>query len=156
MGEKQSKQGLSIIKEQHCVPGIVVGVTVNGESVYKKGLRMKKINFCPYSGILFEIRFGFKGFGYSDIENNVKASGNTVMRIASISKPISSAIAAKLLESNLVKLDEPIYTHLKTLPIFKWNGEEVCVLTLEKNNHENTKRFLISMIFIFDQRLTLR
>ncbi len=60
-----------------------------------------------------------KGFGYSDVENNVKASPNTVMRIASISKPLTCLLAAKLIETNQLDLDLPIDNYLNDIPQFK-------------------------------------
>jgi CubicO group peptidase (beta-lactamase class C family) len=47
------------------------------------------------------------------------------MRIASISKSMTSAVAAKLLENNMLDLDKPINAYLTTIPAFKWNDEEV-------------------------------
>jgi serine beta-lactamase-like protein LACTB, mitochondrial len=66
-----------------------------------------------------------KGYGYSDVENNVKANKNTVVRIASISKPLTTAIAAKLIESGKLDLDKPIDFYVKNLPNFKYNNKEV-------------------------------
>jgi CubicO group peptidase (beta-lactamase class C family) len=41
------------------------------------------------------------------------------MRIASISKPLTCLLAAKLVESNLLDLDLPIDNYLNDLPQFK-------------------------------------
>lgn len=66
------------------IPGMSVGIAVNGETV-----------FC-------------EGFGYADVESGSECSGESVMRIASISKPITSAIAAELVHAGKLDLDRPI------------------------------------------------
>lgn len=67
-----------------------------------------------------------RGFGYSDVENSVRANMNTLMRIASISKPISCAIAGILHESGKLDFDKPIDEYIGSdLPVFKWNDKEV-------------------------------
>ena len=49
-----------------------------------------------------------EGFGYSNVEQLTPCTKDTVMRIASISKPITAAIAAKLVEQGKLDLDQPI------------------------------------------------
>ena len=66
-----------------------------------------------------------KGFGYSDVENGVKAHANTVVRIASISKPVTTAIAAKLFENGKLDFDKSVNDYLDYLPTFKWNERPV-------------------------------
>jgi len=77
------------------VPGIIVGVSKNGKIIYSKG------------------------FGYSDVENNVHANPHTVVRIASISKPITCTLAAQLFQSGKLDLDKPIDYYLNDLPELK-------------------------------------
>jgi serine beta-lactamase-like protein LACTB len=52
--------------EETGAPGLVVAVSVDGKLVWNEGL------------------------GYADVENNVKCTPKTVMRIASISKPLTA------------------------------------------------------------------
>ncbi len=78
-----------------------------------------------------------KGFGYSDVENNLKAHEDTVMRIASISKPITCAVAAKLFENGQLGFDKSVNEYLKTLPTFKWNNLEVCNQAFDLKNAKN-------------------
>jgi serine beta-lactamase-like protein LACTB len=66
-----------------------------------------------------------KGFGYSDVENNVKANPHTVVRIASISKPITCTLAARLFQEGKLDIDKPINYYLNDLPPLKWNGQNV-------------------------------
>jgi len=65
-----------------------------------------------------------KGFGYADVENSVKATPHSVLRIASISKPISCTLAAKLFENGKLSLDRPVDTYFEDLPPLKWNNVE--------------------------------
>ncbi len=48
------------------------------------------------------------GFGFADLENRVLASPSTVMRIASISKALTSVALGKLEEDKKIDLDRPI------------------------------------------------
>ena len=80
-------------KEEHGIPGIVVAVSQNGETIYNKG------------------------FGYSDVENLIRANSNTIMRIASISKPITCTIAAILYENGKLDFDKSISSYLNDLPL---------------------------------------
>lgn len=66
-----------------------------------------------------------KGFGYSDVENNVKANPHTVVRIASISKPITCTLAARLFQDGKLNIDKPIDYYLNDLPPLRWNGQNV-------------------------------
>lgn len=62
---KFAKQAIHRYMLINGVPGVSVGVTVNGKSIWKSGV------------------------GFADIEQNVKCNGRTVMRIASISKSVT-------------------------------------------------------------------
>jgi CubicO group peptidase (beta-lactamase class C family) len=48
------------------------------------------------------------GFGMADVENNVPARGNTVYRIASISKTFGATAVLQLVDAGRVSLDDPI------------------------------------------------
>jgi serine beta-lactamase-like protein LACTB len=89
----------------------MVNITKNGETVFAKGL------------------------GYSDVENLVRANPHTVARIASISKPISCLMAAKLYEEKKLDLDLPIDNYLPDLPKFKFNDKEVKITTRQLISH---------------------
>lgn len=70
-------------------PGVSIGVSVNGRMVWAEG------------------------FGFADVETGARCNARSVMRIASISKPITAAIAAKLVESGELDLEKPIHEYLK-------------------------------------------
>jgi serine beta-lactamase-like protein LACTB len=76
-----------------------------------------------------------RGFGYSDIENNIKANCSTVMRIASISKPITIVVAAKLIELNKLDIDKPINEYIDNLPTFKYKNKEYEITTRQLMCH---------------------
>ena len=58
-----------------------------------------------------------KGFGYGDIENRVKMHGNSVMRIASISKSITSVVISQLIENGQLDIHQSIQYYLKDFPM---------------------------------------
>lgn len=58
--------------------------------------------------------------GFSDLENNVAATKNSVYRIASISKPITAVAILQLWEKGLVSLDTDVRTYLPNFPEKKW------------------------------------
>ncbi len=80
---------------EHGIPGIVVAVSRDSELLYAKG------------------------FGYSDVENCVRTRVDTVMRIASISKPLTCLLAAKLIETGRLDIDRPIDAYVSDLPAFR-------------------------------------
>ncbi len=61
-----------------------------------------------------------KGFGQSDVENGVAASGDTVYRIASLSKPVTATAAMMLAESGKLELDAPIQKYCLAFPQKPW------------------------------------
>lgn len=87
------------------IPGAVVAVAKNGEVVWSEGL------------------------GYADIENDVHCSPNTVMRIASISKPLTAVALFQLRQKGLVDLDAPIQEYVPAFPHKKFEGKSVSITT---------------------------
>ncbi|XP_056273008.1 serine beta-lactamase-like protein LACTB, mitochondrial isoform X2 [Pseudoliparis swirei] len=91
------------IKTEVGAPGLVVGVSVDGAEVWSEGL------------------------GYADLENRVPCSPETVMRIASISKPLTSAAAARLCEEGKLELDVPVQKYVPDFPQKQFNGQDVTI-----------------------------
>lgn len=58
--------------------------------------------------------------GFTDLENNVPASSNSVYRIASLSKPITAAAIMQLWEKGLINLDEDLRKYVPYFPKKKW------------------------------------
>ena len=88
-------------------PGMVVAIAVNGKMVWQHG------------------------FGYSDVENKLLAGTGCVMRIASISKPITMAALAKLYEEGRVDLDENVSKYVKDWPE---DGDKGVIVSLRNKN----------------------
>ena len=61
-----------------------------------------------------------EGFGYADLENNVKTTVQTRFRIGSVSKPVTAAALAILLEQGKLDLDSSIQTYVPTFPKKRW------------------------------------
>lgn len=92
-------------------PGMIVGIAVNGKLVWQHG------------------------FGYSDVENKLLAGTGCVMRIASISKPITMAVLAKLVEEGKVDLDATLDKYLKDWPEKLVDGELVSITVRQLCSH---------------------
>lgn len=84
-------------------PGLVVGVSVDGSQVWCEGL------------------------GYADLENRVPCSPDTVLRIASISKPLTTAAAARLWEEGKLDLDAPVQKYVPEFPQKQFEREDVTI-----------------------------
>ena len=70
------------------------------------------------------------GFGFSDLENKVSCHPNTVMKIASLSKPITMAIVAKSVQQGQLTWDDRVAKHVAYWPQKHWNEEKVVVIYL--------------------------
>ena len=78
------------------VPALTVAIAVDGRIVYSKG------------------------FGQADIENEVKATPETLIRTASIAKPISAVAAMTLVEGGKLNLDTPVQKYCPAFPQKQW------------------------------------
>ncbi|XP_063860892.1 serine beta-lactamase-like protein LACTB, mitochondrial [Scylla paramamosain] len=110
---KKARQILRRFAEEVGAPGLVVGVTVNGRQVWTDG------------------------FGFADLENGVRCSPATVMRIASISKSLTMTAVAKLWEDGKLDLDAPIQKYIPNFPKKTYNGEEVTITTRHLVSHKS-------------------
>nr|XP_061812800.1 serine beta-lactamase-like protein LACTB, mitochondrial [Nerophis lumbriciformis] len=91
------------IQNEMGAPGLVVGVSVDGMTVW-----------C-------------EGFGYADLENRLPCGPETVMRIASISKSLTSAAAARLCEEGKLDLDAPVQKYVPEFPQKQFDGINVTI-----------------------------
>ncbi|XP_072241947.1 serine beta-lactamase-like protein LACTB, mitochondrial isoform X2 [Leuresthes tenuis] len=98
-----SRDLLERIKAEVGAPGLVVGVSVDGAQVWREGI------------------------GFADLENRVPCTPETVMRIASISKPLTSAAAARLCEEGKVDLDAPVQKYVPEFPQKQFDGQDVTI-----------------------------
>jgi len=74
------------------IPGMAVAVGVDGEIVWSEG------------------------FGYADLENRVPVWPTTRFRIGSVSKPLTAAALAQLVEQGKLDLDAPVQKYLPSFP----------------------------------------
>ncbi|XP_034032378.1 serine beta-lactamase-like protein LACTB, mitochondrial isoform X2 [Thalassophryne amazonica] len=100
---KASRDFSERIKDEVGAPGLVVGVSVDGEQVWSEGV------------------------GYADLENRVPCGPQTVMRIASVSKPLTTAAAALLCEEGKLDLDAPVQNHVPEFPQKQYDGQDVTI-----------------------------
>jgi CubicO group peptidase (beta-lactamase class C family) len=61
-----------------------------------------------------------KGYGMSDVENNVPATADTVYRIASLSKSLTATAAMRLVEERRLDLDAPVQKYCPAFPTKQW------------------------------------
>lgn len=61
-----------------------------------------------------------KGYGLSDVENNVPATADTVYRIASLSKSLTATAAMRLVEDRRLELDAPVQRYCPAFPTKQW------------------------------------
>jgi CubicO group peptidase (beta-lactamase class C family) len=60
------------------------------------------------------------GFGWADVENEVRARPETVYRLASVSKPITAAAVLRLAEAGRLDLDAPVSRYCPDFPEKPW------------------------------------
>ncbi|XP_027766483.1 serine beta-lactamase-like protein LACTB, mitochondrial [Empidonax traillii] len=102
---ERSRDLLRRVKDEAGIPGIIVGVSVDGKEVWSEGL------------------------GYADVENRVLCKPETIMRIASISKCLTMMAVAKLWEEGKLDLDAPVQKYVPEFPEKVYEGEKVTITT---------------------------
>ena len=88
-------QAFADFMRKYAIPGGAVAVLRDGELIYARG------------------------FGYADVENKTPVQPDVLFRIASVSKPITSAAIMKLVEEGKLTLDDrvaPYIAHLTPAP----------------------------------------
>ncbi len=83
------------LARQH-IPGFSVAVVVNDHIVWSEG------------------------FGYADLESGDRATGSTIYRIGSVSKPVVGTALMQLVERGVVDLDADIRTYIPEFPRKRW------------------------------------
>ncbi|KAK7475774.1 hypothetical protein BaRGS_00032995 [Batillaria attramentaria] len=101
----EAQQLCQQVKDESGSPGLVVAVSVDGQQVWAHGL------------------------GFADVENQLPCKAGTVMRIASISKPITMAAVAKAMEAGVLDLDKPVQAYVPKFPEKTVDGEKVVLTT---------------------------
>ena len=101
------------------VEGVLSADSFNAErldkinSVMDRGVAEGRIAGC--SAIIFKDgkEAFFNTWGYQDLENKTPLSRETIFRIYSMTKPITSVAAMQLVEQGKMNLDDPVSKHLK-------------------------------------------
>lgn len=89
---EQGRPGLAAFVDDSAIPALSVAVAVDGRIVWSEA------------------------FGFADLENRVPASTLTRFRIASVSKPLTATVAARLHEKGVLDLDAPVQKYLPEYP----------------------------------------
>lgn len=128
--EKNSKiaknQALIFLKKEK-IPGMAISISKHGELIWSEG------------------------FGYSNIEKKTKATPEiTRFRIASISKPISAAVLAILVDEGKLNFDSSLYQYLPNYPKKKYD------FTLRQiGGHTAGIRHYRNNEFLLNEKLTI-
>lgn len=93
------------------VPGGVVTVAVDGRVVWSEGL------------------------GYADVENQVACSPESVMRIGSVSKPLTAVALLQLSEEGRLGLDASVRDYVPSFPVKMYDGHPVAITTRQLLAH---------------------
>jgi CubicO group peptidase (beta-lactamase class C family) len=101
-----------IITEVHSQGKIPLKTVVAGLDSIRVDLKIPAMSAALMQGdtILFE-----EGFGYSDLENQVKATANTSFRVASITKTFTSTLVMQQVERGKLSLETSISTYGQNL-----------------------------------------
>ncbi len=78
------------------IPGLQVAVAVDGRLVWSET------------------------FGYMDVERRVPVTRTTLFRIGSVSKPLTAAAVARLVEAGKLDLDAPVQRYVPSFPQKPW------------------------------------
>src|SRR5215208_4530283 len=97
----------------------ISGAAVPGMGPYDQSIRDLMRKYAIPGGAVAVVRDGklfyARGFGYADVENKTPVQPDALFRIASVSKPITSAAIMKLVEEGKLELDDrvaPFIAHL--------------------------------------------
>lgn len=93
------------------MPGLSVGIIHNGKLVYKAG------------------------FGYADLEQEIKATSKTQYRIASISKTFTTIAILQLVEQGKINLDDPISKYLRWFKVESKTGDSKSITIRQVLTH---------------------
>ncbi|HEU4563016.1 MAG TPA: serine hydrolase domain-containing protein [Gemmatimonadaceae bacterium] len=61
-----------------------------------------------------------EGFGWADIENRIPLTPRTRLRVGSVSKPLTAAAVALLVERGRLDLDTPVQRYVPDFPVKRW------------------------------------
>ncbi|MEJ6951368.1 serine hydrolase domain-containing protein [Natronospora cellulosivora (SeqCode)] len=94
-----------------------------------------------------------KGFGYADLENEIKASHKTIYCIASVTKPITATAIMILVDQGLVELDEHIINYIPQLSLKGQDYKDIKVKHLL--SHSAGLKYKVSYEYLFSDTTCL-
>ena len=101
----------------------ITGAAMPGMAPFENSVRDLMQKYAIPGGAIALVRDGkliyARGFGYADVENKKSVQPDALFRIASVSKPITSAAIMTLVEEGKLKLDDrvaPFIAHLAPAP----------------------------------------
>lgn len=108
-------------------PGIELAKTSTDSIVsHTRSLVQREVDANNYPGLALSVWYDgeliwSEGFGYASIEDSIRVDpSNSLFRIGSVSKTLTAAGLAKLVERNGFDLDAPIQQYASTFPQKKW------------------------------------
>lgn len=124
---EKSRELVLTFVEKNNIPGLSISVSRNGEILWSEG------------------------FGYADLENQVRVSpSGTKFRIGSVSKTFTATAIGLLLQQDRLDLDKPIQSYVPDFPTKKWNisirqlaGHTAGIRHYRANEFLNTKRYTV-------------
>ena len=106
-------------QKQTNIPGLQVALMIEGEMIWNEAM------------------------GYADLENSIPATVNTKFRTASIAKPLTAIALGKMIEDNLISLDQTIGeffadypSHLQKITVRQLAG---CIAGIRHYNENDPK-----------------
>jgi serine beta-lactamase-like protein LACTB len=110
---KKTIDHIEKVRIAEMIPGVVGGISIKGKDVMTEA------------------------FGQTDIENDVKTHKDSVWRIGSISKSITSLMIGRLIEKGLIDFEKSIHHYLspKIFPIKRWNNKNVTITVKQVISH---------------------
>ncbi len=93
---EQVRDSIEALMRRYGVPGLSAAIGVSGELLWAEG------------------------FGYADVENRVPMLPQTKLRVASVSKSLTSAALGLLIEQGKLDLDAPVQRYVPSFPQKRW------------------------------------
>ncbi len=93
---EQVRDSIEALMRRYGVPGLSAAIGVSGELLWAEG------------------------FGYADVENRVPMLPQTKLRVASVSKSLTSAALGLLVEQGKLDLDAPVQRYVPSFPKKRW------------------------------------
>lgn len=109
------------------LPAVGAGVEPSGaardsrlDALVTEAMRAQKLPAITVAAASAGRMLYSRAFGSADLENSVAATPETLMRTASIAKPITAVAAMTLVESGRLDADAPVQKYCPPFPLKQW------------------------------------